>query len=206
MLVLVTALAYWRNIELLSCLLRHSLFIGFFYDFYLFIFREGKGGRKRGKYQLPLPVMRPLLGTWPATQACALIGNWTCNPLVLRLVLNPLNQTSQGSLVDSCLYPDWGLNPQPWSIRLMLQPTELTRAWFPWFGPYSLFLRCLRRYVGGKAYVIMFDTERVLGLSLAQYFWKSFGSLTLLRVGEKLRILVPGKIRRPTRFWMILGV
>ena len=38
----------------------------------------------------------PLLGAWPATQACALTGNQTCNPLVCRLVLNPLSHASQG--------------------------------------------------------------------------------------------------------------
>ena len=29
------------------------------------------------------------------------------------------------SLLDSCMYPDWRLNPQPWCIRTTLQPTEL---------------------------------------------------------------------------------
>ena len=28
-----------------------------------------------------LPLVYPLLGTWPATQACALTGNWTHDPL-----------------------------------------------------------------------------------------------------------------------------
>ena len=40
----------------------------------------------------------PLLGTWPATQACALTGNQTYNPLVHRPALNPLSHTSQGSM------------------------------------------------------------------------------------------------------------
>ena len=40
----------------------------------------------------------PLLGTWPATQACALTGNGTSDPLVPRPVLSPLSQTSQGCL------------------------------------------------------------------------------------------------------------
>ena len=35
------------------------------------------------------------LGTWPATQACALTRNQTGDPLVLRMVLNPLSYTSQ---------------------------------------------------------------------------------------------------------------
>ena len=43
-----------------------------------------------------LPLMCPPLGIWPATQACALTGNRTRDPLLRRLVLNPLNYTSQG--------------------------------------------------------------------------------------------------------------
>ena len=38
----------------------------------------------------------PPTGTWPETQACALTGNQTSDPLVCRLVLNPLSHTSQG--------------------------------------------------------------------------------------------------------------
>ena len=40
------------------------------------------------------PLARPLLGSWPATQACALTGNRTRDPLVHRLALNPLSQGS----------------------------------------------------------------------------------------------------------------
>ena len=47
-----------------------------------------------------LPLVCPLLGAWPATQACALTGNRTSNPLVWRLALNPLSHTSQGSITD----------------------------------------------------------------------------------------------------------
>ena len=43
-----------------------------------------------------LPLARPLLGTWPATQACALTRNRTSNPWVSRLALHPLSHTSQG--------------------------------------------------------------------------------------------------------------
>ena len=42
------------------------------------------------------PLMRPLLGTWPATPACVLTGNRTGNLLVRRPALNPLSHTSQG--------------------------------------------------------------------------------------------------------------
>ena len=40
----------------------------------------------------------PLLGTQPATQALALAGNPTGDPLVRRRVLNPLSHTSQGCM------------------------------------------------------------------------------------------------------------
>ena len=67
--------------------------------FYLFIFREGKGGRKREResnINVWLPLMCLPLGTSPAIQICALTGNWTSNPLFHRLVLNPLRHTSRG--------------------------------------------------------------------------------------------------------------
>ena len=43
-----------------------------------------------------LPVTQPQLGTWPATQACALTENRIQDSLVRRTALNPLNHTSQG--------------------------------------------------------------------------------------------------------------
>ena len=42
-----------------------------------------------------LPLMRPILGTWPATQACALTGKRTSDLLVHRPVLSPLSCPSQ---------------------------------------------------------------------------------------------------------------
>ena len=52
--------------------------------FYLFIFREREGREKERERNISvwLPLMWPPLGTWPATQACALTGNWTGDPLV----------------------------------------------------------------------------------------------------------------------------
>ena len=44
-----------------------------------------------------LPLTRSLLGTWPATQACAPTGSQTSNPLARRLALNPLSHTSRVS-------------------------------------------------------------------------------------------------------------
>ena len=57
----------------------------------------GRGERKRGRdINVWLPLMCPLMGTWPITQACALTRNRTGDPLVCRLALNPLSHTSQG--------------------------------------------------------------------------------------------------------------
>ena len=64
---------------------------------YLFIFRErGREGEREGeKPQGAVASHAPLLGTWPATQACALTGNQSSDPLVCRPKINPLRYTSQ---------------------------------------------------------------------------------------------------------------
>ena len=65
----------------------------------LFIFRErGRQGERERERNINvwLPLARPLLGTWPATEACALTRNPTGDPLVHRPALNPLSHTSQG--------------------------------------------------------------------------------------------------------------
>ena len=68
----------------------------FFKDFIYLFLDAGKGRRHRERnINVWLPVERPLLGTWPTTQACALTGKQTGAPLVHRLVLNPLSHTSQ---------------------------------------------------------------------------------------------------------------
>ena len=67
----------------------------------IFIFRERIWeGEREGNINVWQPVMHPLLGTWPATQACALTGNGTSHPLVHRPALNPLSHTSQGYLYN----------------------------------------------------------------------------------------------------------
>ena len=55
---------------------------------YLLIFRvrEREGEEGERNIHVWLPLTRPLLETWPATQACALTGNRTGNPLVHRPV------------------------------------------------------------------------------------------------------------------------
>ena len=84
------------------------VFLSFFKDFISFIFRERGRERERGEgrekerernISVWLPLMCPPLGTWPTTQACALTGNGTGDPLVRRPVLSPLSHTSQGAYV-----------------------------------------------------------------------------------------------------------
>ena len=75
-----------------------------FLRFYLFIFREGKGGRETlmcQRYIDRLPLPRPQLGTWSATQACVLTGTQTGDSSVHRPALSPPSHTSQGKLIFS---------------------------------------------------------------------------------------------------------
>ena len=68
--------------------------------FFFNLFLERGGGKKKERERninMWLPLTCPLWGTWPATQACALTGNWTDDLLVHRLTLNPLSHTRQGS-------------------------------------------------------------------------------------------------------------
>ena len=53
------------------------------------------------RYISQLPLTLTKLGTWPATQACALTGNQTGDPLVHRPALNPLSHMSQGDISDT---------------------------------------------------------------------------------------------------------
>ena len=74
-------------------------FFFFFKDFiYLPSEREERREKKRERNIIVwLPFVCSQLGTWPATQACALTGNQTGNPSICRLALRPLSHTSQGS-------------------------------------------------------------------------------------------------------------
>ena len=50
---------------------------------FIYLFLEGGGGREKKRERninVWLPLTRPLLGTWSATQACALTGNQTGDP------------------------------------------------------------------------------------------------------------------------------
>ena len=59
---------------------------------YLFLDRgEGREKERERSINVWLPLVRPLLGIWPATQAWALTGNRTSDPLVHKPVINPLS-------------------------------------------------------------------------------------------------------------------
>ena len=80
----------------------HYFLKDFIYLFNLFILpQRGREGEREGeKHQCVLAshVPLPLLGTWPATQACALAGKRTRNPSVCRPALSALSHISQGFL------------------------------------------------------------------------------------------------------------
>ena len=77
---------------------RDFFFKNIFKRFYLFIFRQkGRQGERKGEKHQCVVASHALPTGDLATQACALTGNWTSDPLVLRLALNPLSHTSQGS-------------------------------------------------------------------------------------------------------------
>ena len=66
---------------------------------------EGREKERERNSSVWLPFERPLLGTWPATQACPLAGNQT-GDLLVHSLLNPLSYTSQGTMqifkIPSC--------------------------------------------------------------------------------------------------------
>ena len=99
------------EIRRLFLFFRHYLFI-------LFLDREeGKEKERERNVNVWLPLVCPLLGAWPATQACALTGNQTGYTLVLRPVLHSLSHTSQG----------WRLS---FMIHLMNIFNEFLEFWF----------------------------------------------------------------------------
>ena len=79
-------------------------FQSLFFKYFIYLFLERGEERKKERERNidvwntdQLPLSCPQLGSWPATQAWALTGNWTSNLSLPRAVLNPLSYTSQGS-------------------------------------------------------------------------------------------------------------
>ena len=116
----------------------------FFKILFIYFWREGKGGRKRGRetsmcernINVWLPLARPQLGTWPTTQACALIGNRTSD---LSFGLQAGAQSTeplQPRWVDDPLNAVWSTNPgffPPWLVcsqRVIIQRKPVVRSHF----------------------------------------------------------------------------
>ena len=88
-----------RHSPLLLAFPLHSSFFLFFLDFiYLFLERGERKEKEERNINVWLPLVRPLLGTQPATQARTPTGNQTSNPPTCRPALNPLSHSSQGSI------------------------------------------------------------------------------------------------------------
>ena len=75
-----------------------KIFEDFIYLFTYLFTGEGKEKERERNINVWLPLMCPLLGTWPATQTCALTGNPTGNLLVHRPTLNPLSYPAREQL------------------------------------------------------------------------------------------------------------
>ena len=137
MLRLLTLLTHFMTVDNLFKFPELQLF--FFFLKILFIFR--KKGREGEKHQCVVASCMPPAGDLATTQACALTGNQTGDPLVHRPAFNPLSHSSQSiffvlflfkrfyllvfrekgmergreTSVCGCLshIPHWGHSPQP---------------------------------------------------------------------------------------------
>ena len=102
---LIDFLAFPYRFTTWVCMPKQYSFTCLFWTFYLFVclfLESGKGREKESKRNINvwLPLMCCPLGTWPATQACALTGNRTSDPLFCRPVLSPLSYSSQGPVLN----------------------------------------------------------------------------------------------------------
>ena len=93
------------------------LVLSFFEDFIYLFLERGEGKEKERERRGTLTC--PFLGTWPPTQACALTGNQTSDPLVCRSALNPLSCTNQGMiLVLRCIFQSMFAGPEAFRTLL----------------------------------------------------------------------------------------
>ena len=75
--------------------LKKNIYI-YIYIIYLFLERGREGEREGEKHQCVVASCVPPTGDLARNPACALTGDWTSDPLVCKLALNPLSHTSQG--------------------------------------------------------------------------------------------------------------
>ena len=60
------------------------------------------------RYICHLLLAQPQLGTWPATQACALTGNQLCDLLVYGMMLQLTEPHWPGRIWKVLVYTGWG--------------------------------------------------------------------------------------------------
>ena len=70
-----------------------------YFIYFIFREREREGEREGEKHQCAVASRTPPAGHLARNPACAMTGNQTGGPLVLRLALNPLSHTSQGKTI-----------------------------------------------------------------------------------------------------------
>ena len=127
---------------------------------HLFIFRQrGRVGEWERNISVWLPLVGPLLGTWPATQACPLIGNWNGNPLVCRPVLNPLSQHQPG------LNPNHFLSRNRFLVYSLIAVMSGCISFFPFFMAFTFSLSSYLSRLTSEIYTC--------------FYWKLFASLYL---------------------------
>ena len=68
-----------------------------------FYFQRGRQGGE-GNINVRLPLMHTPQWTQPATQARALTGNGTSDPLICRLALSPLSHTPRRAHINAFNY------------------------------------------------------------------------------------------------------
>ena len=126
---------------------------------YLFLDREeGREKESERNINVWLPFTHPLRGTWPTTQACALTGNQTGDPLVRRLALNPLSHTSQGKKYILCISKFFILFDPAISF-LDIYPKEIimsNNGWVDWLNkfwhPHNKKIRSLKMLLEKSVY------------------------------------------------------
>ena len=93
----------------------------FFLWFYLFIFSaRGREEERERNINMWLPLELPLLGPGPQLRHVPWLGNWTRDPLVCRLALNPLSHTRQGNARTKILILSQRLIPDSTQPALIL--------------------------------------------------------------------------------------
>ena len=134
------------------------------FKFYLYLFLErGEGSKKERERNINVWLLleHPLLGTCPATQACALTGNRTYDPLVHRPALNPPSHTSQGpTFISDIVILDLFLGYPGKIYEFYLSSTE------PVFGFANFLFSCFHFH----CFLLYFFLLLALGLHYCSFF------------------------------------